>query len=57
MIDHNIIPDNTDYKKLYYSLVMLVGNKYPGESRHDTAARYIMQAESQNNTPQCAKST
>jgi len=29
----------------YYDLVMSVGNKYPGESRHETAKRYIHQAE------------
>jgi hypothetical protein len=31
--------------RLYYGLVMLVGNKHAGETRHETAARYIRQAE------------
>jgi hypothetical protein len=30
---------------LYEELLYAVGNKYPGESRHETALRYIRQAE------------
>lgn len=29
----------------YYELLLQVGNKYPGESRHETALRYLRQAE------------
>ena len=36
----------------YYELIMNVVNKYPNESRHETALRYIRQAESSDN--QCA---
>lgn len=32
----------------YNELIMSVGNKYPNETRHQTALRYILQAE--NNT-------
>lgn len=28
----------------YNDLIMCVGNKYPGESRHDTAKRYLIRA-------------
>lgn len=29
----------------YYELLYAVGNKYPNESRHETALRYIKEAE------------
>lgn len=29
----------------YHELILAVGNKYPGESRHETALRYIRRAE------------
>lgn len=32
----------------YNELLMAVANKYEGESRHETALRYIKEAESQN---------
>jgi hypothetical protein len=35
-----------DYKALYYELLYAVGNKYPGETRHQTALRYIRYMES-----------
>lgn len=34
-----------DYQALYFDLLMLVGNRFPGESRHDTARRYLLAAE------------
>lgn len=34
-----------NYKALYYDLIMQVGAKWPDESRHDTAKRYIINAE------------
>lgn len=37
----------------YYELIMAVGIKHPGETRHATALRYILQAESKgDNTAQ-----
>ena len=37
--------DNKRLERYYKDLIMQVGNKYPSESRHDTAKRYIIQAE------------
>lgn len=34
-----------DYKGLYHDLIMQVGDKHPNETRHETAKRYIRQAE------------
>lgn len=34
-----------DYKALYFELLYAVGRKYPGESRHQTALRYIRRSE------------
>ena len=34
------------WSKLYNELLLAVGNKYPGEERHETALRYIREAES-----------
>jgi hypothetical protein len=39
------VPEPENWQEKYYSLLMLVGNKHPGETRHETAARYIRQAE------------
>lgn len=41
--------DLTLYKALYHELLFAVGNKYPGETRHQTALRYIQQAERGDN--------
>jgi hypothetical protein len=38
-------PDFADYKALYHDLLLQVGNKHPGESRHETARRYIRERE------------
>ena len=35
-----------EIKDKYYELIMAVGNKYDGETRHQTALRYIKTAES-----------
>ena len=32
-------------KRLYYELIYQVANVHPGESRHETALRYLKQAE------------
>ncbi len=37
--------ENVVLKKDYYELIMAVGNKYEGETRHETALRYIFDAE------------
>jgi hypothetical protein len=46
-------------QSLYNELLLAVSNKYPGETRHQTALRYIQQAESfdanQNNAAYCIK--
>ncbi len=39
------VPPADDYKALYHELLYQVGVKHPGESRHDTALRYLRQAE------------
>ena len=39
------------WKSCYHELIMAVGNKYDGESRHETALRYIRQAEAVGGTP------
>lgn len=44
--------------ELYRELIMAVGKKFPGESRHQTALRYIRQADSHaigNLTQMCAE--
>lgn len=37
--------ENAELRRKYNELIMHVGNKYPGESRHETVLRYITQAE------------
>ena len=37
------------FKKLYHELLLAVGNVYPNETRHETALRYIKQAEQGSN--------
>jgi len=45
-----------DAEAKYQELIMAVAKKYPGESRHETALRYIMQAEAVDCGPaQCVK--
>lgn len=47
-----------DYKALYHELLYQVGIKHPGETRHQTALRYLKNAEnSQDNAPHQAKET
>ena len=47
----------TRIKELYYELLYQVCNKYSNETRHQTALRYIRQAENQNNPPSSAALT
>lgn len=44
-IDVKVVEKINNVEMLYDQLLMAVGNKYPGESRHETALRYIQQAE------------
>ncbi|TSA51862.1 MAG: hypothetical protein D4R44_06885 [Actinobacteria bacterium] len=37
-----------DKQKKYDELILAVGKKYPNESRHETALRYIRQAETEH---------
>lgn len=49
--------DAPDYKALHTELIMAVARKYPGETRHQTALRYINEAERQpQNADQASKS-
>lgn len=41
----------TERELRYEELIMAVGNKYPNETRHETALRYIRQAETQDDAP------
>lgn len=45
----------SSYEQLYYQLLMCVGNIYPGESRHQTALRYLRRCEKTNETPRVEK--
>lgn len=44
------VGDTVDYKERWLDLIMQVGNKYPGESRHDTAKRYIIAHENNHDS-------
>jgi hypothetical protein len=44
-----------DYKAKYFELLFAVGLKHAGESRHETALRYIRQAEEPSNEAVAAK--
>ena len=38
------------FKELYYELLYSVGNKFPNETRHQTALRYIRNAENKSDS-------
>ena len=42
-----------DYKKAYLELIMAVVRAFPNESRHETALRYIREAEKITNEAAC----
>lgn len=44
-----------DYKALYHELLYCVGNKHPDETRHQTALRYLRNAERIDDTTGEAK--
>lgn len=37
-----------EYMSKYHDLIFAVGNKFPEETRHQTALRYIMESERRN---------
>lgn len=41
--------DSPDLKAKYMELIMAVARKWPGENRHETALRYIREAENTSN--------
>lgn len=45
--------NSKDYRTLYYELIMAVARKYPGETRHQTALRYIQRAETTTSGEAC----
>lgn len=47
--------ERDEARKLYHDLIMQVAQKFPDESRHDTAKRYIHSAEHRDNDPVCAE--
>lgn len=46
---------SNELRKKYNELLFAVSRKFPGETRHQTALRYIMEAESKSSGP--AKAT
>lgn len=49
---------HAELQRKYDELLYAVGNKYPGETRHQTALRYIQQAETHEGGPvQCGDTT
>jgi hypothetical protein len=46
-----------NYEALYNELLYQVARKHPNETRHETALRYIRQAETGDDTPKCAAGT
>ena len=43
--------DAEKWKRLYHELIMEVASKYPNETRHETALRYIREAEHKTRPP------
>ena len=56
--DEHVCPtlkEESEYKTKYYQLIMEVGNKYPNETRHETALRYIKESESNTSLSACSE--
>jgi len=54
--DGPIVAPSVDYKEKYFELLYAVANKYPGETRHQTALRCIRSCESStDNQGKCEK--
>jgi len=45
---------HAELQRKYDELIYAVGNKYPGESRHETALRYIQERENSTSEGQQA---
>jgi DNA-binding FadR family transcriptional regulator len=43
--------ENTVLRETYNELIMAVESKFPGETRHETALRYIQQGERRDSSP------
>ena len=50
-IKKSSLPTVEEIEKKYYELILSVGNKYKNETRHQTALRYIKQAENESSSP------
>lgn len=48
-----IIDDYAEIYKKYFELIYAVGEKFPGENRHQTALRYILEAERSESGEKC----
>lgn len=51
----NDLQNLIEIKEKYYQLLYQVSMVHPNETRHETALRYIRQAENQENVPQSGK--
>lgn len=49
------LADEPDHKALYHELLYQVSMKHPNETRHQTALRYLRNAERQDNTPSVSR--
>lgn len=49
-----VAQDETDYKARYFELLYQVASKFHGESRHETALRYLRQYEARDSTASAA---
>jgi hypothetical protein len=47
-LDKVALEEMLDIKAMYYDLLMCVSNKVPGETRHQTAKRYLIEREAQS---------
>lgn len=47
---------DSEIREKYFELIYAVGRKYEGETRHETALRYIQQAEDGSNEAACENS-
>lgn len=50
-------PEGADVSEKYHELLYAVARKFPDETRHETALRYIREAESQKDNRPCQVSS
>lgn len=55
-LEHQPEGGPSDIEAKYYELLFAVARKHPGETRHETALRYIRAAESQTDNRPCQAS-